>query len=414
MSTAAPLTTTHRPVPISDRASADLLIDASRLSELVGREVRATRLRFKPGLSTSAVLLDAASETAPQWIQVSHDAHLDKLRKALEKARERAQRVHLIRTGDLTIAHGTIDTDPRLQKGLDGLRELHPFVSEAVTMGDLQVLRYNPQRRLVLRREIDGRDPEIIRITAHKQATVDRSLAAYDAAGVPVIHPDTSRALAHNQRVTVWPWFGRGDLSSLPTESGVEVAPAAGAALAHLHGSAVPGDDVPEPVSALRAISNDLRAIDPEASARMAQLVARFSDHLVAREWASGPLHGDFSADQVLVGRAGEDVVRLTDFDRAGQGVLTADLGTFAATELTERGGGTRFDGLDSLPLTTALLQGYVEAQVCPSVPTDEASLRPWMARSLLARVTDPFRGADPHWLESIHQRLDQIEELLS
>lgn len=414
MSTATPMTMAHRPVPLSGRASADLLIDAERLSELVGREVRATRLRFKPALSTLAVLVDAASETAPQWIQVSHDAHLDKLRNALEKAQERAQRVHLIRTGDLTIAHGNIDTDPRLQKGLDGLRELHPFVSEAVTMGDLQVLRYNPQRRLVLRREVEGRDPEIIRITAHRQTEGGAPLAAYAAAGVPVIHPDTTHALSHNARVTVWPWFGRGDLASLPTGSGVEAAVAAGAALARLHGSSVPGEEVPEPAGTLQALAKDLRAIDPEASARMAQLVAGFRDRIGASEWATGPVHGDFSADQVLVGRAGEDVVRLTDFDRAGHGVLAADLGTFAATELTEAGGGRRFAGLDSLPLTSALLNGYAEAPVSRSVPMDGAALRPWMARSLLARATEPFRAADPDWLESIHQRLDQIEEVLA
>lgn len=398
---------------MSGRASADLLIDAERLSELVGREVRATRLRFKPGLSTSAVLQDVASQTAPQWIQVSHDAHLDKLRNALDKARERAHRVHLIRTEDLTIAHGSLDTDPRLQKGLDGLREIHPFVSEAVTMGDLRVLRYNPQRRLVLRREREGRDPQILRITPHRQTGVGEPLAAYDAAGVPVIHPDTSHALTHNKRVTVWPWFGRGDLSGVPPEVAVAAAPAAGAALARLHGSGVPGAEVPDPTAALGALVTDLSAIDPEASSRMDQLVARFSDRVAASDWETGPIHGDFSADQVLVGRAGEDVVRVTDFDRTGHGAFLADLGTFAATELTERQG-TRSGRLDSLPLTSALLRGYAEAHVSRCVPTDEASLRTWMARSLLARVTEPFRAAEPDWLDSIHQRLDQVEQVMS
>ena len=49
-----------------------------------------------------------------------------------------------------------------------------------------------------------------------------------------------------------------------------------------------------------------------------------------------------------------------------------------------------------------------------PSLATDEAALRTWMARSLLARVTDPFRAADPDWLDGIHRRLDQVEEALS
>lgn len=414
MSTATPLAAAHRPVPMSDRASADLLIDADRLSELIGRPVRATRLRFKPGLSTLAVLQDTEGAGAPQWIQVSHDAHLDKLRNALALARERDQRVHLIRSGELTIAHGSIDTDPRLQKGLDGLRELHPFVSEAITMGDLQVLRYNPHRRLVLRREVEGRDPEIIRVTTHRQRGVDQTLAAYAAAGIPVIHPDTSHALSRSRRVTVWPWFGRGDLADLPTEVAVEAAPTAGAALAQLHASAVPGEDVPDPVAALRSLVTDLRALDPGASARMEQLVARFADRVASSQWARGPVHGDFSADQVLVGREGEEVVRLTDFDRAGHGALAADLGTFAATELTETSAGSRVRDPRSLPLTAALLRGYAEAPVSPSVATDEGALRTWMARSLLARATEPFRAADPDWLDRIHARLDQAQDVLS
>ena len=117
----------------AQRASADLLIDQDRLSEILGRQVRATRLRFKPGLSTTAVLLDASNgQGAPGWIQASHPAHLDKLRKAVELAQQRGQRVHLLEAGGLLIAHGTIDTDPRLQKGMDALRSVHPSITEAV------------------------------------------------------------------------------------------------------------------------------------------------------------------------------------------------------------------------------------------------------------------------------------------
>lgn len=416
MATAAPAAMRHRPTPMSSRASADLLIDRARLSELVGRDVRADRLRFKPGLSTSAVLVDTAGQEAPQWIQVSHDAHLDKLRNALELARDRAQRVHLVRTGDLTIAHGGIDTDPRLQKGLDALRELHPFVREAVTMGDLQVLRYNPQRRLVLRRDLECKDPEIIRITAHRQRRVDDSLRAYQAAGVPVIRPDDRHVLASKKRLTVWPWFGRGDLADLGLEDAVAVAPHAGRALRVLHGADLPGDLAADATAAFPGLVDDLRALDPDAASRMAGLVVAAGERLGNSDWVTGPVHGDFSADQVLAGRAGEDSVRLTDFDRAGHGSLTADLGTFAAAELTAAPAGTRFSGAESLPLTRALLTGYVEAPTPtpPPAATDDGSLRAWTARALLARVTEPFRTAKPDWLEAIHQRLDQIEEMLS
>lgn len=409
----------HRPSPVGDRASADLLIDSGRLSELVGRDVRATRLRFKPGLSTTAVLLDPAGRTAPQWIQVSHDEHLDKLRNALDRAEKRSQRVHLVRTGALTVAYGDIDTDPRLQKALDGLRELHPLVGEAVTMGDLQVLRYNPQRRLVVRREIEGAEPQIVRLTADPQRGVARALAAYAGAGVPVVQPLPDHPLSGNRRVTVWPWFGRGDLAEVAAP---EAAEAAGRALARVHGdhpsgahqlgtsadSGLPSDTLPDAGEALQCLVGDLAAIDTGAAARMGDLVARLTDRLGAGSWEPGPVHGDFSADQVLVGRPGEEPVRLTDFDRAGHGPLLTDLGTFAAAELLS---GQGVDGLDELPLTGALLAGYAQAR--DARPIEPGDLRVWTARALLARVIEPFRAADPDWQEGLHARMDQVEQVL-
>lgn len=405
MTATMPRTMNHRPVPLGRRATADLLIDQERLSSLVGRPVRASRLRFKPGLSTSAVLEDAEPEATPGWIQVSHDAHLDKLRKALERAEQRGQRVHLIRTGELTIAHGAIDTDPRLQKSLDGLRELHPYVSEAITLGDLSILRYNPQRRLVLRRERPGQDPEVLRVTAHPQTGVADLPTALRAAGVPVAHPETDHPLTGNRRVSVWGWFGRGDLSDRPEP---EAARAAGVALATLHtarGLSRTRHQT-DPVSTLRSVAADVADLDEAAAARVRTLTQVLAERLTAHEWATGHIHGDFSADQVLVGRPGEDTVRLTDFDRFGEGPLAADLGTFAAAELTTTGG-----AVESLPLTEHLLQAYADCPGTPPVPPH--AVRTWVARALLARVTEPFRAGQPDWLVGVHGRLDQIEEIL-
>lgn len=398
-------TSNQRPLPVGRRAAADLLIDHEGLSSLVGRRVRASRLRFKPALSTSAVLEDPAGEHAPGWIQVSHDSHLDKLRKALERARQRGQRVHLVRTGDLTIAHGAIDTDPRLQKGLDGVREVHPFVSEAVTLGDLGVLRYNPQRRLVLRRERPDRDPEVVRVTAHPQTGAGELSAVLGAVGVPVTHPVVDHTLAGNRRVTVWPWFGGGDLATHPEAA---AALAAGAALAGLHTARdlPPMTPVPEPVRALRSVVAGVEHLDGCAAARMRSLVSQVADRLATSAWTIGHVHGDFSADQVLVGRPGEAPVRLTDFDRAGEGPLLADLGTFAAAELTTARG-----TVEELPLTHHLLRGYAEVPGTPAVSPHE--LRTWVARALLARVSEPFRAGRPDWVAGIHGRLDQVEEVL-
>lgn len=420
---------------MTDRASADLLIDAHRLSDLLGRPVRATRLRFKPALSTTALLLDARGDRPPQWVQVGHPEHADKLRKAVELAHERGQVLHLREVDGLSILHGTIDTDPRLQKGLDAVRETHGPVTAGVEAGRLGVLRYNPQRRLVLRQEVPHQDPVVLRVTHGRQPGAHTALAALAVLGVPVVEPLRDGSGPRSKRVSVWPWFGRGDLSSLVSDSAdaaaaAAAAAAAGAALARLHTAATPAapgegsagsafPPVPDPVRALSAQVQDLAALEEDAAERLSTLVARVSRQIGTREWVTGLTHGDFSADQVLVGRPGEDLVRLTDFDRAGHGPLAADLGSFAAAELLDlphRGpgaGSVRAPDLGTLPLTRAMLEGYAAAGGPAVHHADDEAVRVWTARALLGRVLEPFRAADPDWVAGIHRRMDQVGEVL-
>ncbi|WP_161958508.1 phosphotransferase [Ornithinimicrobium cavernae] len=425
------------------RAAADLLIDGERLSALLGRPVRATRLRFKPGLSTTAVLVDPAGTVPPGWIQVSHPGHQDKVRNALRRAHDRDLHVHVLRTGDLTVAHGDLDSDPRLQRGLDGLRSVHPSVRQAVAAGRLEVLRYNPQRRVVLRRALAHGEALVLRVTADQQHDVRARLAAYAAAGVPVVEPVSARGLHRTRRVTVWPWFGRGDLAHLsavrtdgsagaPTAGGptrvdaaevTAAAAAAGEALARLHRADLRHPRVPDPVPALQSLVEELAALDTSGAHRVGLLARRCGDRIAATDWATGPVHGDFSADQVLVGRAGEDTVRLTDFDRAGHGPLLADLGSFAAAELlavTDGAAGPTAWDVAALPLTNHLLAGYAHTGEggagggrAGALAADDPALRTWVARALLARVSEPFRAGDPDWVEGIHRRLDQVELVL-
>lgn len=398
---------------LDPRASADLLIDRDRLTDVLGREVRASRLRFKPGLSTTAALQGLGGENSlPGWIQVSHPAHHDKLHNAVRRARERGEQVHVLQVDGLTVAHGAIDTDPRLQRGLDALRTAHPSISEALASERLRVLRYNPHRRLVLRRDVSQCEPLVLRVTAQKQVGVRAALRQIAAAGVPVVEPIRTHGRRPTRRVTVWPWFGRGDLSELGEDT---AAHAAGTALALLHGSDISSPDTPDAVDGLLGLAADLADLDGGAATRLTDLAGQVAGRITAGEWATGPVHGDFSADQVLVGGVGQETVRLTDFDRQGRGPLLADLGSFAAAELLARaaGGGDTPDP-ESLPLTRALQAGYAEAQVAGSAPVSAVGLRNWTARSLLTRVAEPFRAADPDWIQGINRRLDQVEEMLS
>lgn len=417
-----------------ERATADLLIDHSRLSEVVGRGVRAHRLRFKPSLSTTAVLVDGAGAGAgvPQWIQVSHAAHGDKVANAVRRADERGQRVEVRQVDGLTVALGDLDTDPRLQRGLDAVRTRHPSVADALALGELEVLRYNPRRRLVLRRRLpDGRS-EVLRVTAVKQHGSRRAMAALAAAGVPVVEPLPKDSPPLSLRVSVWPWFGCGDLAHLggltDTSTGIhaeataasgaatDAACAAGEALARLHGTDVLHANLPDPGLALSNLVTDLAVLDPSAAARMDEVVRQTRARIAAEPWPVGSVHGDFSADQVLVGGPGEDMVRLIDFDRGGRGPLLSDLAAFAAAELLAASRASTAPAspdLETLPLSTALFSGYAARSGPAAVSPEGRGLRTWVARSLLSRATEPFRCADPDWLAAIHRRLDQVEDVL-
>lgn len=417
-----------------ERATAELLIDRSRLSEVLGRGVRAHRLRFKPSLSTTAVLVDCdgAGAGVPQWIQVSHAAHGDKVANAVRRADERGQRVEVRHVDGLTLALGDLDTDPRLQRGLDVLRTRHPSVADALAAGDLEVLRYNPRRRLVLRQRLPDDRTEVFRVTAGKQHGSRRAMAALTAAGVPVVEPLPRESLPLSRRVSVWPWFGRGDLAQLvgqtDTSTGIRAeataasgaataaACAAGDALARLHGADVLHANLPDPGLALSSLVTDLAVLDPAVAARMDGVVRQTRARIAAEPWPVGSVHGDFSADQVLVGGPGEEVVRLIDFDRAGRGPLLSDLAAFAAAELLATSRASAAPGsphLETLPLSAALFSGYAARPGPAAVSPEGRGLRTWVARSLLTRATEPFRCADPDWLAAIHRRLDQVQDVL-
>src|SRR5690606_20256235 len=138
--------------------------------------------------------------------------------------------------GRLKLAWGGFDTDPRLQSGLDTVRVAHPDLPEAVQDGRLAVLRYNPHRRLVLHRPMTGCPSLVLRVTAHRQRFVQRNLAGLTAAGVPLVTPLATHGLERTRRVSVWPWFGVGDLHDLSLTG---EAPADIAALAHEAGEAL-------------------------------------------------------------------------------------------------------------------------------------------------------------------------------
>ncbi|QFG69699.1 hypothetical protein [Ornithinimicrobium pratense] len=213
------------PAPWTPDPHLGLLLDADRLSKLIGMPVRATRLRPKPSVKHVAALADRSTGAAVGWVQVL----IGPTRVKVDKARLVAAEVGLAdRLGERTLPSGAllvwgpVETDPRLARALAGL-----------DLGAATLLRYNPLRRLVLRV-----GDSVVRVTAepHRWRWAHAVQVLTDH-GVPVLRPATQEqaratGMRPGDRVSAWQWIEGRDLSGGATE---DEQRSTGRLLARLH-----------------------------------------------------------------------------------------------------------------------------------------------------------------------------------
>lgn len=369
----------------------DRLLDADELGSLVGRPARAASVRAKPGALLVLGLADPATGRPTGWARVLWPAASDKAAKTAERARRRGlEVVERSLPGGLVLQSGGIGTDPGLA---NPLRAARPKRLRELVDRPEAVLRYNPLRRVLVR----DRDA-VVRVGAHPDPLRERLLGRLAALGMPV--PEVLDA-GGQEHVSSRRFFGDTDLARTPSDEGVRWA---GAALARLHATTgdVLGDadlaaDLGRRTPPACVPTTVLRDLDPALADRLDALAARVADRGL-----DGPrvlLHGDASADQVLVDTA-TGVRQLNDFDRAVLGPAALDLGSWLAVD--------RLAGVDT---SAALLAGYAAGG--GAVP-DAATLTTALARGLLLRSTAPARLGEPDWRAGIAARLDDLDEVLA
>lgn len=345
------------------------LLDPTRLAEALGHPALVTRRRWKRGADV-VVAFDAPD--GPSWIAAYADT------AKLEKTRERAARVGVVlrEHPELGAVSGPVRADRELSPTLRRLARREPALLDGA-----RVLRHNPHRRLVL---TDG--SRVVKIVARGAAArveeVARGQAALAAQGVPVLVPTV---IGDGASATAW--WGDGDLAE---RSSKDAAAAAGVALARLHavhGVPVPDGPDDETAVAVRALAD----LVPALAARLERLAAALGGAVGRRRCV---VHGDFSADQVLVG----DGVRLIDFDRVRLDEPERDLGGLLAAE----------------PLGSALGPALIDAYRRAGGGVDPEALRRRTASSLLLRAVEPFRTARPDWRESVEAAVARAEGVLA
>lgn len=358
-----------------------MLLDPDRLAEALGRPVRVTRVRYKPGSSIVVAFADAEGHG---WIaSYVDDEKVVKTRARADRAGLEVHRVPAIPRS----ATGPAFADRLLVSTVRRLRRLEPALIDPAA-----VLRHNPHRRLVL--AVAGRVVKVTASTDGERARI-AAVRALATAGVPVLAP------ARLQRgVTVTSRWGRGDLAARPAAS---AAATAGRALAILHDAPIPPSArSTSPETELDAAVAAVRILSPEAGARAASIARGIT---LSHGTRVATLHGDFTADQVLVDG---DKVRLIDFDRLRIGAPERDLGAFLADERLRRLGPETAD--DAPTVSDALIDAYRAA----GGRVDDLALRQWTAAGVILRAVEPFRQGLPGWASAIDDALGLAAELIA
>lgn len=289
---------------------------------------------------------------------------------------------------DATTGVGLADaTADRHLPGIARLLADHPSV---------QPLVYKPGKRWVGRQD----ERALTKIFA-RDAVADLSSRYRALEGLPV--PRVLDVNARRGRVD-FEWIPGTTVDRLASFQVPHYTRLAGALLAQVHDRPViPGLSTVDLGSELRAALQALEGIAPRHGARARRIADAVLEGLPAV--TPGVVHGDFSADQVVVRDGalnGSGELALLDLDRVGLDDPHADLGSWF-------GCGVAVGAIRDLTDIEPLLEGYRAA----GGRLDLRRLQLHCASGVLHRAVEPFRYRQPEWDRGIDRLIDLAAELV-
>lgn len=285
--------------------------------------------------------------------------------------------------------------DPEARDAL--LRKLAPKLAGS----GWTTLRHKPGRRHLVRLDKDGAPRAILRLYAKAdfaQALLGARFAGRH--GGPAL-----LGFSERRRILITAWQEGVSLAELPSggEDFLAGLAAAGMAIARAHRLRPRELLVRTPHAEAMAMGKAAQALAwlaPDQLGTARRLATAIAALLLATPERVGPLHGDFSADQVIAWPDG--AVVLIDWDRAAVGPAAIDLGSFIARIEAEA---ILAGGMPGMAASGAFLRGYA----------DEAGRRPWglhgwIAAGLLRLAAEPFRRRLPDWPSAVQALLERAE----
>lgn len=361
------------------------LLDAGSLAREAGLEgLQAAYLRYKPGTSCTAGLVPD-TDGLDAWMAIT--AKSDRFNELAQRPKWRKLGMVVLPNLPALLVPLAADRElPAAQRLVNPDRRARLLAKLGLAGARLTVLRYKPGRRVVLR--ADGPEGPRAVIKLHGFSSDFKAARAgarfCERAGGPAVIGVSKR----NRAIAV-SWVAGNELDA---HASAQCFRLAGLALAAVHARPVCGTlrrfRPPAPQTTIHAIE----ALNPQLGA-----VARRLSLPELPDSVTCPIHGDFSADQVVVGREGVSIV---DWDRAAIGPPARDLGSALARLDLDRTRGT-----DVTEAAEALFEGYVSLRPLP--PADEIAAH--RVHALLALSTDGFRARRAGWDIEISTILDQI-----
>ncbi|MGI6657131.1 MAG: phosphotransferase family protein [Desulfobulbus sp.] len=380
------------------------LLDAPRTLELVRRlwpeqrleDVTCTYLKYKPGTNC---LAGYRARNAQETFRLSLKAFTPERHARLRPEAHRRDCDRLCVVGRIVPSDRKLPElalwgrDETRRERLIRLVPDMPWLHTAA----LEPLRYKPERRYVGRLVSAGTPLAVVKV--YERRDFDRALFA--ARCVDALQPPPGLRLARSicsdpDQCAIVSWWlpGTGMDGLLRDGCPEQTVLQLGAALAWLHGQEVCGEDLPgvcseDEADAVCAAAEGVAQLYPECERELLALAGGVATALAAGPTLSCLIHGDFSADQVLVR---EEDVAIVDYDQLARGNPAMDLGTCLAQAEYREGTGLYPPGT-AAAFRAALLAGY-------GPPPSGTELH--LAAGLLRLVAQGFRDRDPKWPEHV------------
>lgn len=409
-------------MPVADRVplledgalrGGHLVLSPDRLQEWLAHvlgtpcRVEPRRLRYKPG--TSVVLAfdltsehDATTTTLPCVASAWSDAAAAKVSKALRRLTSESHLAH-------DAARHVLVTTAAGDRSLPFLRRVgRPGGTERLLDrlgGDPQehgaritTVRHNPGRRWVGTLERVDQPPLLLR-AYDTAATTAYAATCYGSLGRAAAPTPRLVARSRSWSVLAVEWAEGVDLSAHPDQ---EVGwRAAGRALAALHEGTAGGlrhGDARAGQEAVTAAAGQVAALLPDLATDVLDVARTVAAELGSLPRPVRAVHGDFSADQVVVRPDG--FVTIIDLDAAGLGAPEEDLGCLtASTTICAEDAGDPDQA-------ARRLDDFRTAYEAGGQPVNERSVALHAVAHRLRKAADPFRECAPDWREQVTRRV--------